>query len=367
MTMLPRLLLVIPHLGGGGAERVTAQLARHLNPELFEIHLAVITSDCPGAQLPPASVSLHRLNAGRVRNAWLPLLCLIRSLKPRVILSSMAHLNFLILLLKPLLPGHTRILVRQNTTTSASNPSWITRQLYRQLYPRAAAILCQSQAMADDLAKRFGVAPHLLHCLSNPIDIESIHGNASHPVIWCEDAAPRLLTVGRLSREKGMDLLLHATAILRKTYPDVQLAILGRGSEEASLRVLAAELGLNTSVVFAGHTDPALYYPGATLYVLPSRHEGMPNSLLEAAAAGLPLVVTPCSQGVIELLQEAPGAWIASHISAEPLAETIGRALGTTAVQSPRYQHAFLAPFELQSAIAAYEGLILRFVNEDRT
>jgi glycosyltransferase involved in cell wall biosynthesis len=67
--------------------------------------------------------------------------------------------------------------------------------------------------------------------------------------------------------------------------------------------------------------------PEATLFVLPSRHEGMPNALLEAAAAGLPLVATPASGGVVDLLRGRPGAWLAKEISAKALAVAIIAAL----------------------------------------
>ncbi len=367
MNTRTRLLLVVPHLGGGGAERVTAQLARHLNPQLFEIHLALISSDGPGAELPPAWVTVHRLNLKRVRNAWLPLLRLCRAIRPQVILSNMAHLNFLVLLLKPLLPRHTRVLVRQNTTASAVTANWITHQLYRVLYPHADAVLCQSPSMADDLFRHFGISQTLLYVLQNPIDIESIQACAEQPSLWRSDASPRILTVGRLAKEKGYDILLHATAILRHSHPSLQLAILGLGPEEPRLHSLAFDLDLNSSVIFAGHTDPTLYYSEATLYVQPSLHEGMPNALLEAAAAGLPLVTTPCSQGLVNLLQRSPGTWIAPAISAKALAASILQALAEIQTEPARYSHDFLAPFELKRAIAGYEAAILCHTREPKS
>src|SRR5258707_231410 len=111
-----KLLLVIPHLGGGGAEHVIATLARHLDPQCFQIHLALFTTDGPGAETPLAWVTVHRFHASRVRHAWFPLLRLIRTERPHAILSGMAHLNFLLLLLKPFLPRGAALFVRQNTT-----------------------------------------------------------------------------------------------------------------------------------------------------------------------------------------------------------------------------------------------------------
>ncbi|MGA3136300.1 MAG: glycosyltransferase, partial [Terracidiphilus sp.] len=91
-----------------------------------------------------------------MRSGAFKLLQLIRRLKPDVILSGMFHLNFLVLLLRPLFPRGTRVLVRQNGTVSAALafaglPGY-TRLLYRVLYRRADRVICQTRAMAKDLA-----------------------------------------------------------------------------------------------------------------------------------------------------------------------------------------------------------------------
>jgi len=364
MTQPIRLLLLIPHLGGGGAERVAAELASRLKREQFRICMGLITADAPGAEPPPEWITVHRFNVRRVRHAWLKLIRLIRTEQPDVILSGMAHLNFLILLLKPFLPRCTRILIRQNSTASTSARNALDRFLYRRLYPRADAVICQSQAMADDLVANFGIRPGKLQVLHNPIDIRRIRNTTSNVDRWSERTCPRILTVGRLSSEKGNDLLIRAMEIVKRHHPNVWFAILGLGPEEASLRLLTWKLGLNTAVIFAGHDDPTLYYPRATLYVQPSRHEGMPNALLEAAAAGLPIVATPCSAGVSELLRDAPGTWLAASVSPEALAQTISEALTSLGTTPRRFEHAFLAPFEASAAIAAYEALITRTANE---
>ena len=369
MTQRTKLLLLIPHLGGGGAERVAAHLASHFDRQRFEIHLCVMTKDGPGA--PPLSdwVQVHRLEVKRVRDAWFQLIRLIRSQRPDVILSGMAHLNFLVLLLKPFVPLRTRILVRQNTTASAAARTWPSRLPYRCLYPRADAVICQSEAMAADLANNFGLAKSKLEILANPIDVNAIRASssASEPEFstqtrWPSNSSPCILAVGRLVHEKGIDLLLHALVTVKRRHSAVHLTILGTGPEEAALRDLARELRLGDSVSFAGYiASPKDYYAKATLFALPSRYEGMPNALLEAAAAGLPLVATPCCLGVCELLQDAPGTWLASAVSAEALAEALLTALDMLTRQpesAKRFDHAFLSPFETAAAVAAYEALI---------
>ena len=96
-----RILLLIPHLGGGGAEQVTALLARGLSREKYELHLGLITQSCADAAAFPPWVTIHSLGATRVRGGAVRLVRLVRRLRPDVILSGMAHLNFLVLLLRP--------------------------------------------------------------------------------------------------------------------------------------------------------------------------------------------------------------------------------------------------------------------------
>jgi glycosyltransferase involved in cell wall biosynthesis len=114
----------------------------------------------------------------------------------------------------------------------------------------------------------------------------------------------------------------------RGRFPEVSLILAGDGREIDALKSLCGELKLETVVHFAGYVDrPYTLFSQATLFVLPSRHEGMPNALLEAAAAGLPLVATPASGGVVDLLRGRPGAWLAAEISAPALAKAIIAAL----------------------------------------
>ena len=328
-----RLLLIIPHLGGGGAEKVTSLLAQYLSRDRYELHLALVTELDAWSHRLPASIHVHPLGAPRVRNAVLPLLRLVWKLGPNVILSGMAHLNFLVLLLGPFFPRGTRILVRQNSTISASTAipgrPLLTHLFYRLLYPRADRVICQSHAMAEDLRKEIGVSPDQIAVLPNPVDTAGIHSAASTPSQWTGEG-PHLLGVGRLSREKGFDLLLEALASLRSHFPHADLILAGAGPEEERLKAQCQTLGLEKAVRFAGRVDPPYaLFPGASAFVLPSRHEGMPNALIEAAVGGLPIVALPCSGGVVDLLRVTRGAWLAPEASSSALAATLTDALQT--------------------------------------
>jgi glycosyltransferase involved in cell wall biosynthesis len=345
MVSRVRILLLIPHLGGGGAEQVTALLARGLSNEKYELHLGLVTrSSAQGHALPPW-VTVHALGASRVRTSAFRLLRLVQSIRPNVILSGMAHLNFLVLLLRPFFPASTRVLVRQNGTVSSqladgSLPPY-ARLLYWLLYRHADRIICQSRAMAMDLTNELDLDPEMVAVLPNPIDLagirESIRNSSTSPSQW-SGPGPHLLAVGRLSHEKGFDLLQQALARVRTRFPHADLMIAGAGAEEDTLKAQCHALNLEHAVHFAGHLpNPYSYFRGATLFVLSSRHEGMPNALLEAAAAGLPIVALPSSGGVVDLLSNRPGAWLAPEISAVALGDAL---LSALQMLHPELQHA---------------------------
>ncbi len=312
----------------------------------------------------PPWVRVHALGARRIRTAALRLLGLVRRLRPHVILSGAPHLNFLVLLLRPLFPRGTRVLVRQSHTASARFASghWPdhSRWLYRFLYPRADRVICQTRAMAADLAAHAGLQLTRVHVLPNPVDIECFPSlERTIPEPW-QGPGPHLLAVGRLSHEKGFDLLLHAFASVRAHYSQAQLCILGTGLEESTLRATARRLDMTASVRFAGYVArPELWFEGATLFVLPSRTEGLPNALLEAAAAGLPLAATPCSDGVVNLLAGESGAWLATDLSAGALSACILSALEALE-HGKRFDHAWVDEFRMGRAVARYEELIDR-------
>lgn len=331
MPQRPRILLLIPHLGGGGAEKVVALLAQGLPAEKYQIHLGLVTqSHIESADMPPC-VTVYPLGASRVRFATARLIKLIWRIRPDVVLSGIAHLNFLVLLLKPLLPRGTRLVIRQSGTASRSlsydRPPPYTRFLYRFLYRHADEVVCSTKAMAQDLVAVAGIDEKLITVLPNPLDGKNIEAALGTQPRW-NSPGPNLLAIGRLSREKGFDLLIEAMKSVAQQYPTVRLTILGTGPEEANLKAQCRKLDLDRFVAFAGYEKlPYSYYPGTTLYVLPSRHEGMPNALLEAVSAGLPVVATPASGGIVELLHNHPQAWVVPGISSAALAATVVQAL----------------------------------------
>jgi len=364
MTHRPRILLLIPHLGGGGAEKVFANLARNLSQKKYELHLCLVTDSNSNKEPLPGGVTVHHIGVSRVRFGLYAAFRLIRKLKPAVVLSGMIHLNLLVLALRPLIPRRTRILVRQNsnlTLAPGKLPTWAA-PIYRGLYRDSDRVICQSQSMAHDLCSTLRLPSDKVAVLPNPVDLDAVRVLAKGPKLDLQaqwpGPGPHLLAVGRLSHEKGFDLLLNSFATVRKHFPTASLAIAGVGSEISALKELRNSSDLRDSVRFLGQVpSPARYFQGATLFVLPSRYDAMPNALLEAAAAGLPLVALPASDGLVDLLRDKTGAWIAPSTSVESLTSTLLEALSVVR-PGERFEHSWVEQFQIHRAIAAYENLI---------
>lgn len=135
---------------------------------------------------------------------------------------------------------------------------------------------------------------------------------------------PVILFVGRLHRQKAVDLLLRAFAEVHPAIPEWKLTIIGKGPEEPSLRRLSDELKIDEHIEWIHEVDnPFSYYRAAQILALPSRHEGTPNVLLEAMACGLPAIVSDASPGPLEWVTHMQTGVVFRSEHTEALAEAI--------------------------------------------
>jgi glycosyltransferase involved in cell wall biosynthesis len=309
-----RLLAVLPHLEGGGAQRVLLALLRHLPRERFAPELTLLRASGELLAHVPDDVPLHDLGVGSARFAAPALIRLVWRRRPDVIFSSIHYVNHLVLLLRPFLP-RARIVVREAITVGAAvEGAALPRKLawlHRRLYPRADGVVVQCRAMAEDLAQRFAVPRDRMLTIFNPVDVGALRAEvraASSPYAGA-GPGPHVLGVGRLAHQKGFDRLIRAFPALRARERGAQLWILGedpggRDSASTALRALRSELGLDACIHFVGYrSDVPAWLAHADLFVLSSRYEGLPNVLLEALACGCPVVALDGPGGAREILE----------------------------------------------------------------
>jgi len=178
--------------------------------------------------------------------------------------------------------------------------------LERMLLRRADAVICPSRNLASYLADT-GISPTRLHVIHNGIELDHWPFRARS----VPHDPPVVLYVGRLSREKNVQALLQACAMVVRDAAPLQLQIAGEGPQRDDLVRQAAELGLADTVQWLGLRDdvPDLL-AAADLFVNPSMTEAMPNTVLEALAAGAPVIATDAGATEELIINEQTGLLI---------------------------------------------------------
>jgi len=210
--------------------------------------------------------------------------------------------------------------------------------------------------------ERIGVQHNSVPPFQPPAEAEVQALRAAHGLTGNQ---PVLLAVGRLSPEKGFGDLLDAAAILRARDPNFRLLIMGEGQQRAHLESLIQRHGLTRHVIMPGYAgNMAAYYALASILVISSHSEGSPNMLLEAMAAGLP-VVTTSAGGIPEMVTSGKDALIVPVRNSLRLAGAIGellndrslaRRLGEAGLESARSRYTIAAHYA--SLLRMYQGLI---------
>jgi glycosyltransferase involved in cell wall biosynthesis len=313
MAERAKIAFVIGSLGLGGAERVFLTLLRHLDRKLFEPHLILLHSD--GELVPeiPEDVVLHTLDAPRRPWTLSALIVLtvrfirvVRGIHPQTILAC-GGMNIASIVARPLLPRGTKLVIREISVLSArlrneTQHPWFWTRFYGQVYRRADAVVCQSETMAGEIVESLGVPRPRVVRIYNPLDLERLEYLSERGGNPYQGAGPELVAAGRLSREKGFDLLLAAMPRVIERLPRARLAILGEGPLKDKLIEQARTLGLADIVSFRGfQQNPWPYLRHADLVVVPSRREAFANVLLEALALGTPVVAADCPGAIREL------------------------------------------------------------------
>jgi glycosyltransferase involved in cell wall biosynthesis len=361
-----RVLFLMPTLGGGGAERVIVTLLQRLDRTRFEPHLALVEAVGPYLKDVPADVPLHDLKAKRVRHALPGMIRLSWKLKPQVIHTSMCELNMAAVLSRPFLPPGLRLLIREDSSPSAQNAQdrnhpRIWNWLYRQFYPRADKIICVADFVRDDLAENFGIPRSKMARIYNPVDIVMTRRLAEAGGNPYSGKGPHLVSVGRLSKEKGVDLLVEAMPLVRAAIPDADLTILGEGPLKPDLLAQRERLGLTTVVHLIGfQPNPYPYMKHADVFVLPSRFEGLPLVVLEALAVGTPVVASDCPGALREVLGDSPVARLVRPSDPKALVEAIVSAVNVASRESRPDQRldAFLSRFDVKTLVRDYEEIL---------
>ena len=300
-----RIAGVIHSLNGGGAERVMARLVSMLSDRGHDVTL--ITLDDGASDRHEVGPMVQRVHLDAMRNSKNKLAGLIATAtrvkalraamklsRPDVVLSFCDVTNVLTLLASRLWSVPVVVSERSDPAAQALSVPWA--QLRPKLYRRAAAVVVLTDAAASTVAPWCRVRPIVI-----PSAIDAPPSDLYYPM----DVAGDFVAVGRLEREKGFDLLIDAFAIIASGDPKATLSIYGEGSLRQSLEDQRDRLGLKGRIAMPGWTRPIwpVLRPGG-VYILSSRYEGFPSSLLEAMASGMACIAMDCPSGPAAIVRD---------------------------------------------------------------
>ena len=247
--------------------------------------------------------------------AFLPdLIQYLRREKPNVLLAAKTHTNLVALWAAKLAKTTTRVVISERTTLgdiTKTSKKWRWRFILPVLaheYPKAGGIITVSNGVKEELAIHTGLPPQKITTIYNPLLTKKIKGKSleviNHPWFQKEDSTPIILGVGRLVPQKDFSTLIKAFSRVRRSRP-AHLVIIGEGRQRSEFTTLAQSLGIEKDIWMPGFFDnPYAFMSKASMLVLSSIYEGLPNVLIEALACGCPIVSTDCPSGPSEILEK---------------------------------------------------------------
>lgn len=309
--MTKPIALYSPSLGGGGAERVTLNLAIAIAARKLSVDVVLAKAEGQYLRSVPANVRVVDLSSKGVLSSLPGLVRYLRNDRPRAFLATQMHANVIALMAKHLAHVDTRFIVREASIVSPPPFSIkgfrvsATHLFARHCYSWADGIIAVSEGVANSLGQHLGVARDKIDVIYNPVVRDELFVSAKahidHPWFLAREC-PIILSVGRLAPEKDFASLIRAFRLVRDKIP-AKLVIFGEGELRSDLETLIEQLGLRQDVDLPGFTNtPYAYMARASLYVLSSAWEGLPNTLIEAMALGTPVMATDCQSGPREIL-----------------------------------------------------------------
>jgi glycosyltransferase involved in cell wall biosynthesis len=313
--------IVMTRFEPGGTERQMIELIRRLSPARWTVHVACFhargawfdrvanaaasVTEFPITSFQKPSVLKHALAFG----------CWCRARRIAIVHTTELYSNIFALPAAALANVPVRIGNRREINPDKT-PAQIALQ--RAAYACAHTVVANSHAAARRLALE-RVPARKIAVVPNGLDLQPL-APKSVPT-----GRRTIIVVANLRPEKGHDVLIDAAGLVLKRFPEARFEVVGDGPERVRLTALAAARGLSRAFTFLGHRDDVSARLGsADIFVLPSRSEAFPNAVLEAMAAGLPIVASGVG-GIPELIVDGRTGLLVPAGDSAALAERLCR------------------------------------------
>lgn len=365
-----KLLFFIHSLSSGGAERVTSLLANYWSVKGWDVTIVTITDTKNdfyridnriqriGLELdnvsrnPFAAVSSNMQRIFALRQV-------LKQINPAVAIGMMTTANCLLALSSIGLAVKT---IGSERIYPPKFPLGKVWEVIRRLsYPFLHAIVAQTLESSDWLksATKQKCVVVIPNPLNYPVEPQPPFLNPSF-FLHHTGARYMLLAVGRLDYQKGFDRLIHAFSEISVAYPEWVLVILGEGQQRDELTSLVTQLKLTGQVYMPGIVgNLGDWYEAATIYVLTSRYEGFPNTLLEAMSYGVPSIAVDCKTGPSDIIHNEIDGMLVQQNDLSSLVEALKRLMSDKLLRQgyAKSSVSVIEKYSLESITESWERL----------
>jgi len=299
------ILFFLSDLDGGGAQRTMVNIVNGIGDYGINATLVVARSGGAAQKWLGSHVRLVDLKVSRTLHALPGLRAELIRLKPNILMATMVDANIIATIAALGLKNSTKVILREtNSHRARGDIKGLRRGLIKWSYRHADAVVALSSGVRDELAEDYSLDMEKIFTIGNPVDIESIFNAAVKarqglpPFI--RDGNPVIVAAGRLTRQKGFDILIKAFA---KIKTPARLAILGEGPDREKLLALAQAENVTDRLIMPGFiANPTAWLCQSDAFILSSRWEGFGHVIVEAMAAGIPVIATNCPYGPADII-----------------------------------------------------------------
>jgi glycosyltransferase involved in cell wall biosynthesis len=328
-----KIMIVMPSLTAGGAERVMLTIVKHIDREKFIPIFVLAKKEGRFLNLLdnlPKDIKVIDLKMSQARYAIFKILKVINDVKPDIVFSTLGHLNLLISIIRPFYSKKIKFISRESNTVSIENEGEkypkLFDLLYKKVYNNFDLIITQSNYMRDDLVQNFGIQKEKIAVIYNPVDIKNVSKKSleSTKEVFNKNKI-NLIAAGRLVPQKGFDVLVDTISLLDDRF---HLTLLGEGDDEEVIKQQIKTLGLEDKITLLGFQhNPYFYMKEADFFILSSRYEGLPNVVLESNACGTPCIAFDTAGGTAEVIEDGKTGVLVENFDAPSLANSIIKAV----------------------------------------
>ena len=284
---------------------------------------------------------------------------MVKNFKPDIIFSTANHLNLYLAIFRNQFDAKIKFIAREasivSITTQKTKMSALYDLLVKKYYKRYHLIICQSVYMQQDLVKYYHIAANKTSVIYNAT--QEILNKPVQEKKQTTERVYKFITIARLSKEKGIERLIHAVGLLSVPF---QYFITGEGNKRHELQQLINELHLQQKIILLGEsTEPFTGMEDADLFLMGSYYEGFPNVLLEAGVHGIPVVAFNVPGGIAEIITEGENGLLVEDNDIIAFAANIKKALVTN-FNNAKIIETTKNRFSVNMMIRAIENLFLK-------